>query len=218
MTTPPYLLVRSRRKTLALTFDREGRLVARAPMKLSEREIRAFIQKKAGWIARAQEQIRAAQPVKFTLSQGDNILLFGISYEIRRAQADAITAREHTLLIPADWDLNDFADWMKEQLKKTLPRRVEFYADQMGVRAASWKLSGARRRWGSCGPGGTLNFAWRLAMCPPEVIDYVVVHELAHLTHRDHSAAFWQRVADFMPEYQRHRDWLKQHHGLMELL
>jgi hypothetical protein len=79
-------------------------------------------------------------------------------------------------------------------------------------------MSEAKRRWGSCGAGNTLNFAWRLVMCPQSVIDYVVVHELSHITYKDHSAKFWTRVATVMPNYREAQDWLRLNRRLMEII
>ncbi len=68
-----------------------------------------------------------------------------------------------------------------------------------------------KTRWGSCSSAGNLNFNWRLVHYPPEVIDYVIIHELAHRTHMDHSSSFWQLVARYDPDHLKHRNWLKKH-------
>jgi len=88
----------------------------------------------------------------------------------------------------------------------------------MGVKYASMKMSEAKRRWGSCGAGNTLNFAWRLVMCPQSVIDYVVVHELSHIPYKDHSPKFWTRVATVMPNYKEAQEWLRLNRKLMEVI
>ena len=75
-----------------------------------------------------------------------------------------------------------------------------------------------KTRWGSCSQTGTLSFNYRLMMAPPEVIDYVIVHELCHLTHMNHSKAFWNMVADILPDYTERKKWLKVHgHELNEV-
>ena len=72
------------------------------------------------------------------------------------------------------------------------------------------RINSAKTRWGSCGPGGVLNFTWRLVMAPLDVIDYVVVHELSHLRVKDHSSKFWKVVESISPEYKKHRKWLRE--------
>jgi predicted metal-dependent hydrolase len=88
----------------------------------------------------------------------------------------------------------------------------------MGVEYSSIKMSDAQRRWGSCSAKNALNFAWRLVMCPLSVIDYVVVHELSHITYKNHSTKFWSRVATVMPRYREALEWLRLNRKLMEVI
>jgi hypothetical protein len=216
----PYEIVRSNRKTLALTIDSEARLVVRAPMRLGEDLIRDFIKKKARWITDKQWQVRdyATKQSVFVLEDGENVLYFGKSYAVLRKDVQEVTTEGTFLLVPEDMTLKGFADWMKAQGDSTIRERVDHYANLMGVKYASVKMSEAKRRWGSCGTGNTLNFAWRLVMCPQSVIDYVVVHELSHITYNDHSPKFWTRIATVMPNYTESQDWLRLNRKLMEVI
>ena len=82
-------------------------------------------------------------------------------------------------------------------------------AQRFGLIYKSLKINNARTRWGSCGHKGNINFTWRLIMAPVEVVDYVIVHELAHLKEMNHSARFWYEVGRMMPDYKKHEHWLK---------
>jgi predicted metal-dependent hydrolase len=104
-----------------------------------------------------------------------------------------------------------FTQWYKEQAYEVIEKRVNVFSYQYGFSPRQVKISSARTRWGSCSPNGTLNFSWRLVMAPLEVIDYVVVHELAHLHVKDHSSRFWQEVEKIMPDYKDRRKWLRIH-------
>lgn len=95
----------------------------------------------------------------------------------------------------------------------TFLRRVEHYAPRMGVRPARVRVKDLRSLWGSCSARGNLNFNWRLLLAPPEVLDYVVVHELAHLMERSHSRRFWALVSEHCPEQRERRRWLKENGG-----
>lgn len=220
MSESPYELVRSKRKTLALTIDSEARLVVRAPMKLSEDVIRDFIRKKSKWIADKQRQVMdyGTKQSSFVLEDGENILYFGKSYTVLRKDTQDVTIEGTFILVPEDMTLDDFAEWLKQQGEGIIRERVDYYANMMGVKFASVKMSEAKRRWGSCGAGNKLNFAWRLVMCPQSVIDYVVVHELSHITYKDHSAKYWTRVATVMPNYNEAQDWLRLNRKLMEII
>ena len=103
----------------------------------------------------------------------------------------------------------------RARAKEILPARVAHFAAIMGLSPAQVKISGAKTRWGSCSSKGSLNFSWRLMLAGDELIDYVVVHELAHLREMNHSPRFWAVVAQAMPDYQRRRKLLKEFQGGM---
>jgi predicted metal-dependent hydrolase len=102
-----------------------------------------------------------------------------------------------------------------KQAEAAIARQVQLRAAQMGVRPVSIAIRSQRTRWGSCSTRGSLSFNWRLVMAPPEVLDYVVVHELAHMIQKNHSKAFWTVVGQFCPQYLKHRLWLKQNQAAM---
>ncbi|MCM1173787.1 MAG: M48 family metallopeptidase [Blautia sp.] len=99
----------------------------------------------------------------------------------------------------------------KEAARSYIPQRVAYYHDMTGGVYRRVSIRDQKTRWGSCSSKGTLSFNWRLMLAPPAVLDYVVVHELCHLTHMDHSAAFWQAVEAVCPDYRALRKWLKEH-------
>lgn len=216
----PYEIVRSNRKTLALTIDSEAKLIVRAPIQLDEDVIREFIKKKSRWIADKQRYVRdyATKQSEFLLEDGENVLYLGKSYAILRKDVQEILIEGNFLLVPENMTLEGFADWMKIQGDNIIRERVDHYANLIGAKYSSVKMSNAKRRWGSCGAANTLNFAWRLVMCPQSVIDYVVVHELSHITYKDHSAKFWTRVATVMPNYREAQEWLRLNRKLMEVI
>ena len=92
---------------------------------------------------------------------------------------------------------------------KRIPERCRYFIDLTGLRPRSIRITGARKRWGSCGARGSLNFSWRLMLMPSEAVDYVIVHELVHLFERSHSKRFWRKVAEIMPDYRVYRKWLR---------
>ncbi len=100
------------------------------------------------------------------------------------------------------------AKWKADALRE-IPPRVAFYAAKMGVRPASVKINGARTRYGSCSSKQALHFSYRLMQFPPAAWDYVVVHELAHIRHFNHSSAFWAEVERYMPDYKERKKLLR---------
>lgn len=102
------------------------------------------------------------------------------------------------------------ADWYKSYARETFQKKADFYGGKMGVDFGRISIREQKTRWGSCSGKGNLNFNWKLMMMPEAIIDYVVIHELAHRKHMDHSAAFWQEVEKNLPDYKGRRDWLKK--------
>ena len=98
-----------------------------------------------------------------------------------------------------------------EAAREYFPKRVAYFLPLTGGSYERITIRDQKTRWGSCSAKGTLSFNWRLMLAPPAVLDYVVVHELCHLTHMDHSAAFWALVEQVCPDYRTHRKWLKEH-------
>lgn len=99
----------------------------------------------------------------------------------------------------------------REEAHRKFEERVAYYHPLTGGTYTSITIRDQKSRWGSCSSRGTLSFNYRLIFAPPIILDYVVVHELCHLTFMDHSKNFWNKVASVMPDYKNHRQWLKDH-------
>ena len=220
MSEIPYKLVRSRRRTLALIINREAQLIVRAPMKMGENVILDFIRKKARWIAEKQRQVAdcGARRSAFALNDGETVLYLGNTYTILRKFVLKVTFVGRYMIVPNDMTLDGFAAWMREQGRGFIRERLDHYARLMGVSYTAFRMSGAKRRWGSCGPRDSINFAWRLMMCPPSVIDYVVVHELSHISYKGHGVRFWKRVATVMPNYKEAQVWFRHNRRLLDVV
>lgn len=99
----------------------------------------------------------------------------------------------------------------RKAAKEYFPKRVAYYHTLTGGNYTKITIRDQKTRWGSCSSNGTLSFNYRLMFAPPRILDYVVVHELCHLTHMNHSKDFWNMVASILPEYKTYRKWLKEH-------
>lgn len=215
-------LIRSKRKTVAIIVQRDGKVIVRAPLKASERQIRQFVESKTGWIAEKKIQMQEQAPAlqkKFTA--GERFPYLGQEYAL-----SVVAGPRAGLRFEAGFSLNQnsqpeaarlFEKWYKAAARKILTERARLYAQKFGLKYQKIRISSARTRWGSCSSRGTLSFTWRLVMAPLEVVDYVVVHELAHLRVHNHSAAFWAEVTKMMPDFKRQRDWLKKNGRFLTL-
>jgi predicted metal-dependent hydrolase len=125
---------------------------------------------------------------------------------------------ENMLYIPQGWTQKEFVRWLRRQSRAVIEARVEHFAEAMQLEFARVRITGARQRWGSCSGAANLNFTWRLIFCAPASIDYVVVHELSHIPHRNHSKAFWRTVAGVLPEYKKAQNYLRANRRLTEII
>ena len=124
---------------------------------------------------------------------------------IEKTLCKAIDRKENALHLSKDQEFE-----LKKRAEKTIPERVSFYANVMGVTPTSVKISGAKKRWGSCSNKGDLNFSWRLMLTDIDIIDYLVVHELAHIREYNHSKKFWAVVENVLPDYKERQQKLKE--------
>ena len=215
-----YQVVRSNRKSVALVIDNEANLIVRAPALMPDTVIDEFVRKKRRWINEKQQQVAdfGEKHPPVVVETGERIMYLGSNYAIIKDAVDAVEVSGNELIVPETYDVEALTAWLKEQAMQTISERVALYANVMGVTPGTVKLSEAKARWGSCSTKNNLNFAWRLVMCPLSVIDYVVVHELSHITYKNHSPAFWARVKTVLPTYEDDQDWLKLNKKLMEII
>lgn len=167
-------VIRSDRKSLSLEIKPDGTLLARAPRKLPEREIRRFLREKSDWIEKSLAKVES----------------------VNRAGEQAPLSPE---------DIHALAD----RALAVIPPRVRMFAARMGVDYGRVTIRNQTGRWGSCSSLGNLNFNCLLMLSPPEVLDYVIVHELAHRKEMNHSPAFWAQVEAVLPDYRQREKWLK---------
>jgi len=214
-------LIRSKRKTIAIMIQRDGKLLVRAPLRVSIVHIQHFINEKTDWILAQQEKANAHLVPAHEYKDGEIFLFLGKKIPLELADPQKIP-----LILGSSFRLKRsekeqarqvFTRWYQEQARRVIASRVEYFADQYNLSYSRIRLSSARTRWGSCSSKGTLSFTWRLVMAPQEVIDYVVIHELVHLEIKNHSAAFWAKVQEYVPDYKKKRAWLKTNGHLLEL-
>lgn len=215
-----YQIVRSNKKSVALVIDNEANLIVRAPIHMPDTVIDEFVRKKKRWINEKQQQVAVfgEKHPPVVVETGESIMYLGSNYAIIKDTVDAVEVSGNELIVPENYNVDALTAWLKEQAMQIISERVAMYANVMGVTPGNIKLSAAKARWGSCSTNNNLNFAWRLVMCPLSVIDYVVVHELSHITYKNHSPAFWARVKTVLPTYEDDQDWLKVNKKLMEII
>ena len=210
-----YTLKRSKRKTIAIHII-NGAVEVRAPMKMPKESIERFVTSKDKWIEDklAKSSERVARRDKFEINYGDHVIYMGGQYPVEARVGGRIGFDDVCFYVPPGLlpDQVKFACAHIYRLlaKRVLIEKVNEFAKAMGVRPAAVKINGAKTRWGSCSSRKSLNFSWMIMMADNDIIDYVVVHELAHITEMNHSARFWALVGAVLPDYTARKAKLKQ--------
>ena len=212
-----------RRKTVQVSVV-GGDVVVAAPMRTSARELEVIVRKRAPWILRhvAESNRRPAQK-RFVSGEtlpylGRNVVMVIEPTDDKRPH---VTFDHWRFRIAAPDSLADddrlesiraaTVEWYRNRASERLPELVRRWWPRLGRGEMSAVLiRDQKQRWGSCAPDGTLRFNWRMMMLKPMLIEYVVAHELAHLTHQNHSADFWALMTAAMPEAKAHRNALRE--------
>jgi len=216
-----YEVIRSanRRRTIAICV-RDGSVIVRAPLHVAGAEIEAFIQRRTSWIASALvDNVPArvlAQGQVLPLANGTFTLVWERSTQPRNTLVlrDGVMTVRLAASVPIGTEISvvtaQLSRWYVERARERVDEAVQRWAPVLGSTPAAVFVRNQRSRWGSCARDGSLRFNWRLAMVTDALLDYVVVHELAHLLHPNHSPAFWSEVFRALPDYDKRRAELKR--------
>lgn len=200
-----------------------------APLRVSARKIHAFVTSQQDWVVAATDKMEANRQKISRLSpevyadgvavpfQGKQTRIKLKSHVLKKVKIEFNEQHFH-IYLPAGYEGENnselirlsLIDWMKKQAHKSVNSFVALHTHRYNLTPRSIKIKTQRSRWGSCGIHNDINLNWLLMLAPPEVMEYVVVHELCHIKERNHSARFWQLVAAHLPDYQSQRNWLKQ--------
>ncbi len=210
-----YRTIRSKRKTVALEITPDAVLIVRAPYRAGEAYIRKLVQEKSGWIQKHLQKMLAKKNSQLTrkFQSGEKFLFLGRCYALQTIKAGRKRLYFEDKLYISEKYISEakkiLENWYRQQAKELIGKRVGHFTRLHKIDYKLIKITGAAKRWGSCS-GKNLNFSWRLIMAPLEIIDYVVMHEIAHLEVKNHSRKFWNKVAGFCPDYQAKRKWLRE--------
>lgn len=212
----------SDRKTITITVERDRAINVRAPIGTDPEKIRQLVESKKLWLYEKLKNVQKYsldQPVKEFVS-GETVLYLGKKYrlEIEKSTEENIRfAGKFVIAAVSQQRAGEvFKNWYKKQAAVKIPVRVEQYAKNLGVHYNKVLISDLKYRWGSCTPKDNLNFNWRLIKAPMYVVDYVIVHELAHFLESNHTQRFWTIVEIQAPKYRKAKEWLKKNGGILE--
>ena len=220
-----YSIVRSprRHKTVELTVARPGEVLVAAPVRSSTDELRAIVRRRAGWIVR-HGGVAPSQPAHRRYASGVSFPYLG--REVRAYFHEGKSSRpvevrfghwQFDVGVPQGLSAEQrqvaveraFKAWYRARAATRVADRVRRFSGPLGAEPSAVLIRDQRQRWGSCSPDGVLRFNWRIVMAPPALLDYVVIHELAHLRVRSHQKTYWALVARAAPDYRERRERLR---------
>ncbi len=216
----PYVLSRVRRKTIGLSIDERGLRIG-APLRTPLGEVEALIFRHQEWVAQKLDEWRSRRrPQRLKIDDGARLALLGGELEIRLAIGNnralwnlpsQVRLAQLTLCLRSPGDAGRVLEKaLRAKALSLFRERIEHFAALLGVAVPALALSSARTRWGSCSSRSGVRLNWRLVHFSPRIVDYVVVHELAHLREMNHGKRFWALVASVFPDYRELREALKE--------
>lgn len=217
-----------RKKSMGIAINDSGVVHIAAPAGLSEKEILRKLEAGGEWILKKLDEMQhPPAPGPKSYKEGQSLLVMGEELTLQlviEPTSDVIMVKQvaEKLIVttPADedvWVREALEGWYRNKAGAVIRERVGYYQPIVGVKPVNIRIKEQKRRWGSCSSLGNLNFNWRLAMAPQPVVDYVLVHELCHLIHLNHSKEFWSLVQAVLPDYEQRRQWLKKNGGKLGL-
>ena len=234
-TTVEYDLIFSKRKkTIGLTIDHNKKLTVRAPKKLSEDDVRANLFQKAKWIINhldKMDEIQQEESIKEFVS-GEKFLLRGRRYRLKVFQNEycsksSLTFKNGKFIATVPKDLHEsdyresirplFISYYHQKAEKVINERLNRYLKYFNDRPSGIIVKDFKSKWGSCSKDNKLRFNWRIVMAKTSIIDYLVVHELCHIEHKNHSKDYWDAVQAIIPDYEERKKWLRVNGNILKL-
>lgn len=215
-------ITRSRRKTWEIRITPDGNLCVRGPLKMTDKKFLELIQTKSGWVMKKTEELRKRpnRTKARNFTDGEVYPYRGMEYPLIVNQDPGksrvtVCLTDETFQITAPDQNTDtirtaLEKWCRQQAGRILPERVRALEIHMGLKCGQVTVKDQKKRWGSCSSRGNVNLNWRLVQMPQEVMDSVIIHELAHLVHQNHSADYYRYLGLHNPDYKDHDRWLKE--------
>lgn len=217
-----YEVVRSRRSTADIIIERDGSVLVRAPEWADDDQVANIVESRHYWIYQGLAEWRDINATRMLreYKNGEGFLYLGRAYRLLLVsdQDEALQLRNGRFALRRDLveqgeiaaARTAFRDFYLTRGLERLRGRVGYYAPKVGVEPAGIEVKELGHRWATCSPAGKLAFHWKCMMAPQTIIDYIVVHELCHFHHRDHTDSFWNEVDKVMPDFRERKEWLRK--------
>lgn len=218
----PDAIIKTNRRSISITISKVGEVIVHAPKRLPIEKIMSFVTEKEDWIKRKQKEIKS------TLHNNNDLLNYkafsfcGKRYTpIPVSGIKKIELTSQNMLVPNNFENNQLLlkieKWYIKTAKTILSERLEYFANLMQLDYNSLTISNSKNRWGSCDMQGNIKLNYRVIMLPHKLIDYIIIHELAHIIEMNHSKQFYKIIESIMPSYNTYRKQLKDYFFILQL-
>ena len=207
----PHKIIKSKRRTLSLSINENAELIVRAPNQISNKRIEEFIIEKSKWINKNKNLIQS----RINEMNDSDYLFLGNIYPLIKVYENSnkidfngtefITSIENQDKFKAS-----LKSWYKIKFKEIAIPRLNYFSDKYNLKINQVRFKNQKTLWGSCSSKNNINLNYLLVMAPMLVIDYVIIHELVHTVHKNHSENFWNAVEAIMPDYKKAKKWLNK--------
>lgn len=206
-------IIKSRRKTISLEVSEKGEVIVRAPFFVTESRVKKFVAEKSKWLQKAKKRAEGKQVVDRTYTHGEEFLYLGHPYKLLVvAKSDKKFEFSGAFILRKDSigkAKELFEKWYRDSAREYFTERLDYFSQLSGSEYIGLRLNKAKTRWGSCSRKGYINLNFKLIMADVEIIDYVILHEMMHIEHKNHAKSFWNDVSKYMPDFKERRKWLK---------
>ena len=219
-------IIRRKRKSISIKIESNGRIIVSAPLRINKEEILQVVKSKSDWIVKNQAEIKKRGLNKITreISEDSTFMYLGEEYPLHLIFDENIKnitvelnkkslERQGFIIHANTMDVEKikmaFEKWYRAETLKIVTKRIDYYAINFKDKVTNIRVKEQKRRWASCTGKNAILFNWRISMARADVLDYIVIHEMCHMDHRNHSKYFWNRVEEIMPNYKEKHAWLK---------
>ena len=217
-----------KRKTIEIKIDPPDRVTVTAPLGADENEILKIVQNKGHWITKKLNEIKNIRLGEHRdYKEGDLFLYLGNEYPLKliiekNIKNTEVICDNVNIIIRTFTDDKEFLKkvlklWYRQKTEEIVRERIGYFRKYFDKMPSDVKVKEQKKRWASCTSGGRLLFNWRCSMASIEAIDYIIVHEMCHLYHMNHSKSFWYKVSTILPDYKKRSEWLKNNALKMDL-
>lgn len=214
----PNQIIKTKRKSISLIIKNNGDFIVRAPLNCNNDKIIDFINKKSDWIIlkRTQNLSNIVKPL--VVENNAIIKILNKDYIIKLDAVSRGKIVDDTIIISNIDSKNKLIHFLKLFAKKYIKNRLEVLSSQHSFNLENFSITSAKTCWGSCSFNNKLHFTYKLLLCPPEVVDYIIIHEICHTKIKNHSSKFWNLVKFYCPDYKICEKWLKTNRGITEII